>query len=74
MLKSVQLQELLKVRHCVFCIGPAGSGKSAAIDVLKARAKCEEAVALRQRPTIEVLIGDPTPGMTKPLEVVGLLQ
>ena len=28
-LKCVQLEELLAIRHCVFCMGPAGAGKSA---------------------------------------------
>ncbi len=27
-LKIIQLSEILEVRHCVFIIGPAGSGKS----------------------------------------------
>lgn len=27
-LKCVQLSEILEVRHCVFIIGPTGSGKS----------------------------------------------
>lgn len=27
-LKCVQLKELLEIRHCVFIMGPPGSGKS----------------------------------------------
>mmetsp|Transcript_4425 Transcript_4425/g.9408 ORF Transcript_4425/g.9408 Transcript_4425/m.9408 type:complete len:4228 (+) Transcript_4425:42-12725(+) len=34
-LKSVQLQELLDIRHCVFCMGPAGSAKSTSWKILQ---------------------------------------
>jgi dynein heavy chain len=33
-LKSVQLSELLVIRHCVFVMGPPGSGKSSTWKVL----------------------------------------
>ena len=39
-LKSVQLGELLEIRHCVFVMGPAGCGKSKAWQIL-AQAKNE---------------------------------
>jgi dynein heavy chain len=32
----VQVTEILEVRHCMFVIGPAGSGKSAVIRTLGA--------------------------------------
>ncbi|CBZ52837.1 GA26239, related [Neospora caninum Liverpool] len=43
-LKVVQLQELLKIRHCVFVMGPAGAGKSS---VWKTLARAQDQVGLR---------------------------
>ncbi|KFG49291.1 dynein heavy chain family protein, partial [Toxoplasma gondii GAB2-2007-GAL-DOM2] len=43
-LKIVQLQELLRIRHCVFVMGPAGSGKSS---VWKSLARAQDQVGVK---------------------------
>ncbi len=66
-LKVVQLEELLAIRHCVFVMGPAGSGKSQCWRTLK------EARDL-QNPTMITKVVDLNPKAVKTEELYGYIS
>jgi dynein heavy chain len=52
-LRVVQLSELLAIRHCVFLMGPTGSGRS---EVYKVRGMLKEDSCCNQKNTPAALI------------------
>lgn len=66
-LKVVQLEELLAIRHCVFVMGPAGSGKSQCWRTLK------EARDLRD-PSMTTKVVDLNPKAVKTEELYGYIS
>lgn len=66
-LKVVQLEELLAIRHCVFVMGPAGSGKSQCWRTLK------EARDLRN-PLMSTKVVDLNPKAVKTEELYGYIS
>ena len=66
-LKVVQLEELLAIRHCVFVMGPAGSGKSQCWRTLK------EARDLRD-PSMPTKVIDLNPKAVKTEELYGFIS
>jgi len=66
-LKVIQLEELLAIRHCIFIMGPAGSGKSQCLWTLK------EARDLRE-PSMATKIVDLNPKAVKTDELYGYIS
>jgi dynein heavy chain len=66
-LKVVQLEELLAIRHCIFIMGPAGSGKSQCLRTLK------EARDLRE-PSMITRVVDLNPKAVKTDELYGYIS